>query len=96
LDLARVIGCIVATQKDQSLVGCKLCVIQPIDQDLNPKGSPLVATDSTAMRGEGEIVYYVSSGDAVPTGPEGRKMPVDAAIVGIVDTVDYKKEYLPK
>ncbi|HOE64155.1 MAG TPA: EutN/CcmL family microcompartment protein [Candidatus Sumerlaeota bacterium] len=87
MDLARVIGCIVATQKDPALQGCKLCVIQPLDQDLNPKGSALVATDSSSSRGEGEIVYYVSSGDAVPTGPEGRKMPVDAAIVGIVDYV---------
>lgn len=87
MDLARVIGCIVATQKDPALLGCKLCVIQPLDQDLNPKGSALVATDSSSSRGEGEIVYYVSSGDAVPTGPDGRKMPVDAAIVGIVDYV---------
>ncbi|MCX7000997.1 MAG: EutN/CcmL family microcompartment protein [Candidatus Sumerlaeota bacterium] len=96
MDLARVIGCIVATTKDPSLVSCKLCIIQPLDQDLKSKGSPVVATDSTSEHGEGEIVYYVASGDAVPTGPEGRKMPVDAAIVGIVDAVDYKKEYLPK
>lgn len=87
MDLARVIGCIVATQKDPSLVGCKLCIIQPVDQDMKPKGGALVATDSSASRGEGEIVYFVASGDAVPTGPDGRKMPVDAAIVGIVDHI---------
>jgi ethanolamine utilization protein EutN len=95
VDIARVIGTIVATQKDPSLVSCKLCIIQPVDQDLKPRGSPLVATDTSSERGQDEIIYYVSSGDAVPTGPEGKKMPVDAAVIGIVNILDYKKEYLP-
>ena len=95
MDIARVIGTIVATQKDPSLVSCKLCIIQPVDQDLKPRGSPLIATDTSSQRGQDEIIYYVSSGDAAPTGPEGRKMPVDAAVIGIVDILDYKKEYLP-
>ena len=95
MDIARVIGTIVATQKDPSLVGVKLSVIQPLDQELNPRGSPLIAADSMARHGTGEIIYFVASGDAVPTGPEGRKMPVDAAIVGIVDHVDFLKKYMP-
>lgn len=95
MDIAKVIGTIVATQKDSSLSGVKICIIQPLDQDFNETGKPLIATDSTAKRDTGEIVYYVGSGDAVPTGPEGRKMPVDAAVIGIVDRLNYKKEYLP-
>jgi len=95
MDIARIIGRVVATQKDPSLVSSKICIIQPLDQDLEASGNPLIATDSTAQRGTGEIVYYVGSGDAVPTGPGGRKMPVDAAVIGIVDQVDYQKEYLP-
>jgi len=95
VDIARVIGTIVATQKDPSLVSCKLCIIQPLDQDLKPRGSPLVATDTSSERGQDEIIYYVASGDAAPTGPGGRMMPVDAAVIGIVDILDYKKEYLP-
>lgn len=94
MDLGKLIGTIISTRKDASLKGCKICIVQPLDQDLKPAGDPLVATDSTAQRGTGEIVYYVTSGDAVPTGQEGRRMPVDAAIMGIVDHVDYKKEYL--
>ena len=96
MDIARIIGKIVATHKDTSMVSAKICVIQPLDQDLKPKGAPLVATDATARRGSGEIIYYVTSGDAVPTGPQGKKMPVDAAIIGMVDQIDYKKEYLPQ
>ncbi|MBN1899770.1 EutN/CcmL family microcompartment protein [Candidatus Sumerlaeota bacterium] len=95
MDIAKVMGTIVATQKDPSLSGVKICIIQPLDQDLKEKGKPLVATDSTSMRDTGEIVYYVASGDAVSTGTEGQKMPVDAAIVGIIDHIHYKKEYLP-
>jgi len=85
MDLARVIGAIVATRKDPALVGCKLCLIRRLDEDLKPVDEPLVATDATASHGEGDIVYIVESGDAVFTGPEGRPMPVDAAIVGIVN-----------
>jgi ethanolamine utilization protein EutN len=96
MDLARVVGTIVATQKDEALVGTKLCSIQPLTERLEPHGKPLVATDASAARGYGEIVYFVSSGDAVHTGPGGRPMPVDAAIVGIVDRVDLSKIVLKR
>jgi ethanolamine utilization protein EutN len=96
MDLARVVGTIVATQKDEALVGTKLCVIQPLTEYLEPQGKPLVATDASAARGYGEIVYFVTSGDAVYTGPGGRVMPVDAAIVGIVDHVDLNELVLKR
>lgn len=95
MDIARVIGTIVATQKDPSLIGVKICIIQPLDQELKDNGKPLIATDSTSSRDTGEIVYYVASGDAAPTGPDGLKMPVDAGVVGIVDRINFKKEYFP-
>ena len=85
MDIARVIGHIVATQKVPSLVSCKICVIEPIGVDGKPSRKPLIATDATAMRGLGELVFFVESGDAVFTGLQGEDLPVDAAIVGIVD-----------
>jgi ethanolamine utilization protein EutN len=88
MNIARVIGTIVATQKDEALETCKICVIQPLDAQLKPRGKPLIATDATASRGADELVYYVTGGDAVHTGLRGFPMPVDAAIVGIVDTMD--------
>lgn len=87
MDIARVIGHIVATQKDPSLVSCKLCVIQPLTHDGKAVRKPLVATDATASRGLGELVFFVEGGDAVFTGLLGEPMPVDAAVVGIVDEV---------
>lgn len=91
MDLARVIGTIVATRKTSSLKGSILSIIQPLDEELKPIGEPIIATDSTARRGRSEIVYFVTSGDAVPTGQDGAKIPVDAAIVGIVDDVTLLK-----
>lgn len=87
MDIARVIGHVVATQKDSSMTGVTLCVIQPLNESLEPAGEPLIATDATSMRGRGEIVFFVASGDAVFTGRGGQAMPVDAAILGIVDHV---------
>ena len=87
MDIAEVIGHIVATQKYETLVSCKLCVIQPITHDGQKSRKPLIATDATASRGLGERVFFVESGDAVFTGLQGEDLPVDAAIVGIVDEI---------
>ncbi len=87
MDIARVIGHIVATQKDPSLVSCKICVIEPLDHTGKPCRKPLIATDATAKRGLGDLVFFVESGDAVFTGLQGEDLPVDAAIVGIADHI---------
>ena len=88
MDIARVIGHIVATQKDPSLVTHKICVVQPLTHDGRPSRKPIVATDATASRGLGERVFLVESGDAQFTGLLGDEgIPVDAAIVGIVDEI---------
>lgn len=87
MDIAKIIGTIVATQKVASLEGVTLLVIQPLNEELLPAGKPLIATDATGRRGVGENVYYVASGDAVYTGLQGEDLPVDAAILGIVDSV---------
>jgi len=88
MDIARIIGTVVATRKVASLQSCTICVIQPLDAQLREAGQPLIATDASGKYGVGEIVYYVASGDAVFTGLQGEDIPVDAAIVGIVDSID--------
>jgi ethanolamine utilization protein EutN len=88
MQVARVIGDIVATRKDPSLQGLKLLVLQPVDKAGNAAGRPLVAADS-AGAGVGELVFFVRGREAsFPFYPA--EPPVDAAIVGIVDpaTVD--------
>ena len=87
MDLGKVIGTVIATHKVKSFEGMKLCVVQPLDENLNPTGSPIICSDHTSQMGKGEIVFFVTSGDATQADPD-KDTPSDAAIVGIVDTVD--------
>ena len=86
MDLAKVIGTVVATRKDPSLEGSRLLIVQPLDEKQNPISEPLVAVDTLNDAGFGEIVYIVTGGDAVSVIP-GKRMPVDVAIVGLVDSI---------
>ncbi len=86
MNLARVIGTIWATRKDENLEGAKMQIIQPLDHKQNKIDQPLVAVD-TVGAGQGEIVYYVTAREATIPYPT-RIAPIDAAIVGIVDRID--------
>jgi microcompartment protein CcmK/EutM len=83
MHLARVIGTVVATHKDEGLTGVKLLIVQPLTTDHMAVGKPLVAVDSVGA-GTGEDVFYVRGREAAfPFLPAD--VPTDAAIVGIVD-----------
>ncbi len=84
--VADVIGTLVASVKDPALEGIKLLLVQPLDETLAPKGSPLVATDAIGI-GVGERAFCVLGREAALALPD-TFAPVDAAIVGIVDRVD--------
>jgi len=86
VQLARVIGTVVATVKTPGLAGVKLLVIQPLDRQLVPVGGQLVAADAVHMAGPGELVYFVAAREAAQAMPDPF-VPVDHAIVGIVDAV---------
>lgn len=86
MQLARVIGDVVATRKDENLAGLKLLVLQPLAPTREPAGRPLVAVDSVGA-GVGEEVFFVGGKEAsFPFHPV--EPPVDAGIVGIVDRWD--------
>ncbi|OFW66317.1 MAG: ethanolamine utilization protein EutN [Actinobacteria bacterium RBG_16_68_21] len=87
MQLAEVIGTVVASVKYEGLEGVKFLVVQPLDRDRQPVGRPVVAADAVAMAGPGELVYVVGSREAALAMPEPF-VPVDHAIVGIVDAVD--------
>jgi microcompartment protein CcmK/EutM len=83
MQLARVIGDVVSTRKDDNLTGIKLLVLQPLTTDRQPAGRPLVAVDAVGA-GVGEEVFFVRGKEAsFPFYPV--EAPVDAGIVGIVD-----------
>jgi microcompartment protein CcmK/EutM len=86
MQLARVIGDVVTTRKDENLIGIKLLIVQPLNADRQASGRPIVAVDAVGA-GVGEHVFFVRGKEAsfpfYPVEP-----PVDAGIVGIVDHWD--------
>jgi ethanolamine utilization protein EutN len=89
--LGRVVGTVVASQKVEGLEGIKLLIVQPLDRYQQPEGVAVVAADAVAMAGPEELVYYVSSREAALAMPE-TFVPVDDAIVGLVDAVTLATE----
>ncbi|HZE71410.1 MAG TPA: EutN/CcmL family microcompartment protein [Pyrinomonadaceae bacterium] len=84
MQLARVIGTVVATMKNESLQGRTLLVIQTLNQNLKPAGKPMVAVDSVGA-GVGELVFWCRGKEA--SFPFRREdTPTDCTIVGIVDS----------
>lgn len=86
MQLGRVVGTVVATVKVPGLTGVKLLVVQPLDRALRPVGGQVVAADAVHMAGPGELVYVVAAREAAQAMPDPF-VPVDHAIVGIVDAV---------
>ena len=84
--LAKVVGTVVATRKDPRLVGTKLLIARAVDPRGNADGNYVVAVD-TVDAGFGETVLIVS-GSSARMASGMKDCPVDAAIVGIVDTVE--------
>lgn len=87
MQLAKVIGTVVSTRKEETLVGFKLLVLEGIDGPAGGAPGRVVAID-TLGAGIGDEVLYVTGGGARAAVPAGT--PADAVVVGIVDTVDLK------
>ncbi len=83
--LAKIVGTVVATRKDDRLLSSKLMIARPVDPHGKAEGSYVVAVD-TVDAGFGETVLIVS-GSSARMASGLKDCPVDAAIVGIVDTV---------
>ena len=89
VQLARVVGDVVVTRKDENLTGLKLLILQPIAADGTSAGRTLVAVDA-AGAGVGETVFFVRGKEAsFPFYPT--EVPADAGIVGIVDHWDVER-----
>ena len=95
MQVARVIGTLVATRKHHKLEGAKLLIVQPLELDFDhaqggadrPRGVPLLTIDSVGA-GIGEKVLIVIEGRAAGEALGRKAAPVDAAIIGIIDRVD--------
>jgi ethanolamine utilization protein EutN len=86
MQIARVIGTVVSTQKHRTFEGAKLLLVQPLNMDDSPRGAALLAVDGVGA-GVHEKVLVVLEGRAAGEALGRKAAPVDAAIVGIVDTI---------
>jgi microcompartment protein CcmK/EutM len=84
--LAKVVGTVVATRKDERLVASKLLVARPLDASGTPDGNYLVAVD-TVNAGVGDTVLIVS-GSSARMADGYKDSPIDAAIIGVIDHID--------
>ncbi|MEQ1757771.1 MAG: EutN/CcmL family microcompartment protein [Vicinamibacterales bacterium] len=90
MQIARVVGTVVATQKHQKFEGAKLLLVQPVAIDDTPRGPTLLAVDSVGA-GVSEKVLIVIEGRAAGEALGRKGAPVDAAIIGIIDQVDIQE-----
>ncbi len=88
--LGRVVGCVWSTMKDARLDGQRLLLVQPVSPELNNTGKRLICADCTGA-GAGELVYW-SRGREASYAFLPLEVPVDATIVGIVDSINLKRK----
>jgi ethanolamine utilization protein EutN len=86
--LARVLGNVVATQKNARYHGARILLVQPINPDGSPRGATTLALDSVDS-GEGDIVIVVQEGWSASTASTGEAgAAIDSAIIGVVDSIE--------
>jgi microcompartment protein CcmK/EutM len=86
MQICRVVGTVVSTQKNRKFEGAKLMLVQPLNLDDTPRGNALLAVDSVGA-GVDEKVLVVLEGRAAGEALGRKAAPVDAAIIGIIDAV---------
>lgn len=86
MDIGKVRGTVVSTNKDANLTGIKLLVVQ---EYINGEpGGLIVSTDGTRQAGPGDLVYLISKKEAGLPFPECRLMPSDSSIIGFIDRIN--------
>jgi ethanolamine utilization protein EutN len=89
MQLGKIIGCVVSTEKNPGLAAQRLLIVQPLTPELNITGKQLICTDSTGA-GAGELVYWCKGKEAsfpfLPT-----EVPTDATVVAIVDKITIRR-----
>lgn len=86
--IGRVVGNVIATQKNEKLEGAKLLLVQPLDLEGREKGTAVLAIDTLVDAGIGDRVLLVQEGKAAQAVLGRGTAAVDAAVVGVVDTVE--------
>ncbi len=85
--IARIIGTVVATQKDERLAGKKLLIVKPINLDGTDQSGYVVSVDTVGAGFREKVLIVAGSSARLAQG--NKDCPVDSAIVGVIDTVDF-------
>ena len=94
MQIARVIGDVVATRKHESHEGRKLLLVQPLNLDGTDRGNAVVAVDSVDA-GTGDRVLLTQEGFSAMTSVGRPNSPIDMAVIGIIDRIDLLPEFAP-
>ncbi len=85
--IGKVTGVVVATRKNRHLEGNRLLIVQPLNKELKPEGSSLMAVDH-AYAGFGEMVLVIDEGNSARQVFDNPEIPVRTFIVGVIDRID--------
>lgn len=89
MQIGRIMGCVVATEKNPGLAAQRLLIVQPLTPELQVAGKQLICTDATGA-GAGELIYWCKGKEAsFPFLPI--EVPTDATVVGIVDKMTVRR-----
>lgn len=92
MNLCRVLGTVVATEKLEVFTGRNILVVQPLDEQQQPLGKSYLAIDHTSSAGKGDVVLVMNEGGGVRQVLQDKTAPIRALIVGVVDAVDVPKQ----
>lgn len=87
MNLCKVLGPVVATEKHKAFDGRKLLIVQPLDEHQQPLGKSFLAVDHTSSAGEGDTVLVLREGNGVRQLLGDKTLPIRSLIVGVVDDV---------
>jgi len=92
VNLCRVLGTVVATEKLEVFVGRKILVVQPLDEQQQPLGKSYLAIDNISSAGKGDLVLVMNEGGGVRQVLQDKTAPIRALIVGVVDQIDVPRQ----
>lgn len=87
MNLCRVLGTVVATEKHPAFVGLKLLVVQPLDEHQRPLGKSYLAVDHASSAGKGDVVLVMNEGSGARQILGDKTAPIRSVVVGVVDQV---------
>lgn len=87
MNLCKVLGTVVATEKHPAFHARKLLIVQPLDEKKSPVGTSFLAVDNTSSAGKGDVVLVLREGNGVRQLLGDKQLPIRSLVVGVVDEV---------